>query len=230
MVTTRTYGQFCGLARALEMIGERWGLLVIRDLVLGPKRFTDLRSGLPRIPASLLTARLNELEAAGVVRRRILPQLDASVVYELTEYGRDLEGVVMALGVWGARTLGNPCPEDVFTADAAKLSLYATFQPEKATGLDVAFEVRFGPQLVVHAMVEDGNLKVSEGPYAAADLVIDTYAPLVPVLAGRMTAAEALDSGLVGLPDDGDPALFELFSTLFRIPAAPAPAELVPLT
>src|SRR5215207_6969550 len=99
-MSNRTFGQYCGLARALELVGERWALLVVRDLVLGPKRFTDLRRGLPRIPTNVLSARLRELEEAGVVRRRVLPRPASSVVYELTEYGRELDEVVLPLGRW----------------------------------------------------------------------------------------------------------------------------------
>ena len=100
----RTYGQSGGLAQALEIIGERWALLIVRDLLEGPRRFTDLRSGLPRIATNVLSARLKQLETAGVVRRRVLPRPDGSVVYELTDYGRELEDVVDSLARWGARS------------------------------------------------------------------------------------------------------------------------------
>src|SRR2546429_528345 len=105
-MTSRTYGQYCGLARAMEIVGERWSMLIIRDLILGSKRFSDLRGTLPRIPASILSSRLNELEEHGVVFRRVLPDLNASVVYKLTEYGADLDEVLAKLGLWGARSLG----------------------------------------------------------------------------------------------------------------------------
>lgn len=171
-MTGRTYGQFCGLARALEIVGERWALLVVRDLVLGPKRFTDLRAGLPKIPPSMLSARLNELEEAGVVRRRVLPQLNAAVVYELTEYGGELDATVLQLGLWGARSLGEQRPDQVFTMDSAILSLYTTFQPERARGAQVSYELHYGP-LTIHTLVNDGELTVAEGPYPDADLVIE---------------------------------------------------------
>src|SRR5216683_7345222 len=106
----RSYGQFCGFSYALELVGERWALLVVRDLVLGPKRFTELRRGLPRIPTNILSARLRELEDSGIVRRRILPRPATGVVYELTEYGQDLEDIVLRLGLWGARSLRDPRP------------------------------------------------------------------------------------------------------------------------
>src|SRR5437764_13643685 len=101
-VAARTYGQFCGLARALELVGERWAMLIVRDLLVGPRRFTDLSRGLPRIPTNILSERLKELEDAGVVHRRVLPRPIGSVVYELTAYGADLEDAVKLLGRWGA--------------------------------------------------------------------------------------------------------------------------------
>src|SRR6516225_10062018 len=106
----RAYGQFCGFARAVEVVGERWAFLIVRDLLIGPRRFTDLHRGLPGIPTNVLTARLKELEEAGVVRRRVLPRPEGSVVYELTEYGRELEPTVVELGRWGAKTLGDARP------------------------------------------------------------------------------------------------------------------------
>src|SRR5215470_4843058 len=107
-MATRTYGQYCGFARALEVVGERWAMLVIRDLLVSPKRFTDLHNGLPGIPTNVLTARLKELEQAGVIQRRVLPRPTGSVIYELTEYGAELENVVVQLGRWGAKSLGDP--------------------------------------------------------------------------------------------------------------------------
>src|SRR5438445_10441812 len=119
----RSYGQFCGFAHALELVGERWALLVVRDLVLGPKRFTELRRGLPRIPTNILSVRLKELEEAGIVRRRIRPRPATGVVYELTEYGQELEDIVLGLGLWGARSLGYPPPADIVSPDALILAI-----------------------------------------------------------------------------------------------------------
>jgi DNA-binding HxlR family transcriptional regulator len=219
--STRTYGQFCGLARALEIVGERWSLLVVRDLMLGPKRFTDLQRTLPRIPVSILTSRLNELEDAGVVRRRVLPQLDAGVVYELTEYGCELDHIVLDLGLWGARSLTHPRPDEVFTLDTAIISLYTTFQEEAAAGVHVSFELRhLGGEIVVHAMVEDGALKASAGGLPAPDLVIEPQGPaILDLLNGGLSAEEALAGGEVRI--EGEPAHLKLFTRLFHIPPAP---------
>ncbi|OXM43977.1 winged helix-turn-helix transcriptional regulator [Amycolatopsis alba] len=217
---SRTYGQFCGLARALEIIGERWSLLIVRDLVLGPKRFTELQAGLPKIPASTLSARLNELEQSGVLRRRLLPQLDAAVIYELTEYGSELDQIVLDLGLWGARSLGRPAPEDVFTLDAAILSLYTTFQSEKAKGVQVTYELHYPGGMVLHAIVEDGALKVADGAHPGADAIIEPLGPYIKdLLSGELTADDAMRTGKVRV--EGAFEYLELFTGLFHIPAAP---------
>jgi DNA-binding HxlR family transcriptional regulator len=217
-VSNRSYGQFCGFAHALELVGERWALLVIRDLVLGPKRFTDLRRGLPRIPTNVLSGRLKELEDAGIVRRRILPRPAAGVVYELTGYGQELEDVVLSLGLWGARSLGAPRPEDIVTTDSLILALRATFQPEAARDLQVGYELRLG-EVVIHARIDHGVLEAGDGPLPEADLVIETQAAFRPMLAGELSPAEAIESGGVRLT--GDPSLLTRFVEVFRIPPAP---------
>src|ERR671931_822973 len=128
MPTKRTYGDRCGVARALDLVGERWALLVVRELLLGPKRFTDLRAGLPQVGPDVLSARLRELEASGVVYRDKLPPPAAAQVYGLTERGRALEPVVLELGRWGSRA---PRAEDApLGADAAMLALKTTFRPD----------------------------------------------------------------------------------------------------
>src|ERR687884_1369381 len=100
-MTARSYRQFCGIARALDLVGERWALLVVRELVIGPKRFTDLRQGLPGIATNVLSQRLRQLERDGVVARRTLPPPAASTVYELSDYGQELVPILLALGRWG---------------------------------------------------------------------------------------------------------------------------------
>jgi len=219
---TRTYGQSCGLAKAWELVGERWALLVVRDLILGPKRLTELRAGLPRIATSVLAGRLNELEETGVVRRRMLPGLDAGIAYELTEYGRDLEPVVLSMALWGAAGLGEPSAGEAFTLDSALLSLHSTFRPQRAAGVRVSFELRHGPDLTVHAVVDDGQLKVAEGNYAGADLVVEVRGALRALLTGALDPRAAVAQGHVAVT--GEPALLEVFTSLFHIPAGPRTA------
>ncbi|HEV7979585.1 winged helix-turn-helix transcriptional regulator [Amycolatopsis sp.] len=222
-MNTRTYGQFCGLARALEMIGERWSLLVVRDLVLGPKRFTELQRGLPKIPASILSSRLNELERSGVVHRRVLPELDAAVVYELTEYGGELDQIVLQLGLWGARSLNEKSTQGVFTLDSAILSLYTTFRPDEARGVQVAYELHYG-DMIVHALVDDGALKVGEGPYSDADIVIVPKGQvMLKLLKGELNAAEAVGQGHIHI--EGPAEHLHTFTRMFHVPAAPEPTD-----
>src|SRR2546423_14777018 len=116
-MTSRTYDQFGGVARALDLVGERWALLVVRDLILGPKRFPDLRRGLPGIGTNVLAARLKELERGGVVERRTLPPPAASAGYELTQDGRAPEGPLLALRRWGAPPLGPRDPRPALPAE-----------------------------------------------------------------------------------------------------------------
>lgn len=215
---SRTYRQYCGLARALEIVGERWALLVVRDLLLGPKRFGDLRRGLPRIPTNILATRLRELEEAGIVRRRVLPRPAAAVVYELTSYGEELRPIVLRLGAWGARSLGDPQPDDTVTADSLVLALHATFQPDAARGLQAAYELHVG-NIVLHARINDGTLEAAEGPLPGADLILDAGPALKALMAGDVSPAEALESGMIRI--NGNQDLLGRFVEVFRI--APAP-------
>jgi DNA-binding HxlR family transcriptional regulator/putative sterol carrier protein len=213
-MANRGYGQFCGLARAVEVVGERWALLVVRDLLVGPRRFSDLRRGLPKIPTNILSARLKELEQAGVVHRRVLPRPSGAVVYELTELGRGLEAAVLALGRWGARLLGEPREEEIVTADSLVMALRTTFRPAAARGLTVAYELRFGA-VVLHASVAEGRLSAGEGPSPRPDLVIETGPALKSLMAGELLPAQAIAAGQVKLT--GEPALLARFVEVFRI-------------
>ncbi|GAT67991.1 hxlR family transcriptional regulator [Planomonospora sphaerica] len=210
----REFGQYCGLARAVEIVGERWALLIIRDLLVGPRRYTDLRNGLPKIPTNILSARLKEMEAAGVVHRRVLPRPDGSVVYELTEYGRDLEEAVMHLSRWGARSLGEPRPGEIVTTASMVLAMRNTFRPGAAAGLTVRYEVRMG-ETVFHLRLADGALSAGEGPLPDADLVIETGMAIKALMAKEITPDEAVATGAVRIK--GDPALLERFAEVFAI-------------
>lgn len=219
-MATRTYGQYCGVARALELVGERWALLIIRDLLVGPKRYTDLRSGLPRIPTNVLATRLKELEQAGLVVRRVLPRPSGAVVYELTPYGAELEELVLGLGRWGARSLGELRPGEIATAESLIMALRSTFRPELASGPAVGYELRFG-DVVIHARIEDGSLETAAGPLPDADLVIEALAPLTPLLAGEISASDALAEGTVRTT--GTTPDLARFATLFPITPRPIP-------
>jgi len=220
-MAARSYGQFCGVARALELVGERWALLIVRDLLVGPRRFTDLRHGLPRIPTNVLSERLKQLEHAGIVRRRMLPRPAAAVVYELTEYGSQLDDVLLRLGVWGAQSLGQPRPGEIMTADSMVMALRATFVPESAHGLQVSFELRLG-EIIIHARIDGPTITVAEGPLVDADLIIEAGPAVKDLMAGDITPAAAIASGGVRLT--GNQALLGRFIEVFHIPTKPVSA------
>ena len=161
MANKRTYGDRCGVARALDVVGERWALLVVRELLLGPKRFTDLRAGLPGLSPDVLSQRLRELEQAGLVRRRKLAPPAGSRVYELTERGLALEPILLELGRWGSHA---PVPEDdaAFGADSFVIALRTLFDPEAAAGLDVTVELRLGEDRF-RWRVAEGRFEVARG-------------------------------------------------------------------
>jgi len=208
---TKTYGQYCGVARALELAGERWALLIIRDLLVGPKRYTDLKAGLPKIPTNVLATRLKEFEEAGLVERRLEAR---AVVYELTPYGADLEPVVLALGAWGARSLGELRPGEIVTPDILVMALRSTFRPGKQRA---KYELRFG-EIVIHALVDRDDLTVETGPLENATL-LEAFAPIGPLLTGAIDGAEALRTGL--MKTSGTAEDLDLFAGLFRIGPSP---------
>lgn len=121
MPTSRSYGDSCGIARALDVVGERWALLIVRELLLGPQRFSDLRRALPAASSNLVADRLRELDGRGVIHRRKLAAPAGSWVYELTEWGRELEPIVLALGGWGLRV---PLPPEPTTLSATSVLLF----------------------------------------------------------------------------------------------------------
>src|SRR5215211_2856363 len=143
MATKRTYGDGCAIAHGLDLVGERWALLVVRELLLGPKRFTDLKRGLPNASPNVISERLRELERAGVVTRDKLPPPAGSRVYELTAWGRGLEDVVIALGRWGARSRSKP-ENDPIGTDSVALALRGLFDADAAGGLPASYALRLG--------------------------------------------------------------------------------------
>jgi DNA-binding HxlR family transcriptional regulator/putative sterol carrier protein len=216
MTTKRSYEDGCAAAHGLDLIGERWALLVVRELVLGPKRFTDLRAGLPGISPNVLTERLEELERASVLRRRRLPLPAASWVYELTEWGRELESVIMALGRWAARSpvlpMGNPIGTDAFI-----LSLRTMFDAHAAAGFKANIELRLGDEHFL-AQIAAGRMTLSRAGTATTDAVIETDSnTLAAMIYGGMSLTEALRSGK--LRTDGDRNVVKRFATLFPMPA-----------
>jgi DNA-binding HxlR family transcriptional regulator len=164
MTGPRTYGDPCGVARALDVVGERWSLLVVRELLLGPKRFTDLRGALGASP-NVLTQRLGELEDAGVVQRR------TTGVYELTDWGRELHPIVIQLGRWGRGARHRPSGE--LGVDSLVLALEATFSPEQAGDLRASYELRLGEERFA-VEIDNGAIAVARGMPRKPDAIIES--------------------------------------------------------
>jgi DNA-binding HxlR family transcriptional regulator/putative sterol carrier protein len=221
MTIARTYGDQCGISRALDRVGERWALLIVRELLVGPKRFTDLRTGLPTASPNVLSQRLRELESFGVVRRRRLPPPAASQVYELTAWGRELEPVAVALGRWGARAPLLEGDDVWMSLDSHVVSLRTLFDPERAGDLSLRLELRLGEQSF-RAEVRDRALTVEPGEAQRPDVTV-ACAPgtLIELIHGWRDLDAALAVGAVTL--EGDRAGFERFLGLFPMPE---PAEL----
>ncbi len=217
----RTYDDGCAAAHALDLVGERWALLVVRELLLGPKRFTDLRAGLPHASPNVLAQRLRELEGAGVVRRRKLPPPAASKVYELTDWGLELEPVVVRLGRWGARSPSKP-RDAALGVDSLILSFRTMFDARAAEGLGASYELRLGEDRF-RAEVADGHFEVVRGVAERPDAIIETDSnTLAALVYDDRELAEALRSG--DLKIEGDESAVERFLGLFPLPEPAASA------
>jgi DNA-binding HxlR family transcriptional regulator len=216
----RTYDDSCAAAHALDLIGERWALLVVRELLLGPKRFTDLRAGLPGASPNVLAQRLRELEGAGVVRRRKLPPPAASRIYELTEWGMELEPVIISLGRWGARSAAKP-RDAALGVDSLILSLRTMFDARAAEGIEASYELRLGEDRF-RAEVAEGRFEVVRGEADRPEAIVETDSGTLGALIyeGR-PLAEALRSGELKI--EGDEEAVEHFLTLFPLPEPASP-------
>jgi DNA-binding HxlR family transcriptional regulator len=221
----KRFDQYCPIAHALSLVGERWALLVVRELMRGPKRYTDLSAGLPGIGTNVLATRLRELEAAGIVQRRRLPPPAASTVYELTEYGEGLEEVMHAVARWGARSLGLPRREDDLDPAWGLNAFPALFYPERARGLTESYVFRVDDDVFTVA-ITDGRLQVELGAGADADLdAAMDIATFFALASGELRAKDALDAGRVRL--DGDPEALERCFRLFSFAPRVMPRDRV---
>jgi DNA-binding HxlR family transcriptional regulator len=173
-VAHRSYGQFCAAARALDVVGERWTLLVVRELLLGPRRFTDLLAALPGLGPSLLASRLKQLEGAGVIRREQLPPPAGSWVYQITEAGLGVGLVVKALADWGVRLLDTPGPDEAVRAEWLALHLAVSAPAEAVAGARETYQVHIGDD-VLHIVLTGTGAQARSGPAPVPpDLVIRT--------------------------------------------------------
>jgi DNA-binding HxlR family transcriptional regulator len=215
-VSRRSYRQYCAMARALDVVGERWTLLIVRELLTGPKRFKDLLEGLPSIGTNLLAARLKELESEGLLRRTKLPPPAGSAVYELTERGRDLEPALMGLARWGLGLLDEPRVGEAFKPVWAVQAIKAASRPEAARWVRETYEFRVGED-VFHVRVDDGVSEPQYGPAFEPDLVVrtdpDTFLSLV---SDRLEPTDAMEMGRLDV--EGAPDALARLAEIFGVP------------
>jgi len=213
-MVARDYGQYGGITRGLELVGERWALLIIRDLLVGPRRYGELAAGLPRIPSNILAARLKELQQGGVIRR--VPH-SRVIVYELTAYGRELEPVVLALGAWGFKAMGDPRDEQVITADSMTMDLRTAFRPAIAKTLPTtAYRALFGAaDLLIRVDGPTLDVRRGDGP---VDLAFTTDRGIHRLITGELSPDHAISTGVVEVLH-GQSDLLHRFATTFHLAA-----------
>lgn len=213
-MAARDYGQYCGVTRALELVGERWALLIVRDLLVGPRRYGELAAGLPRIPSNILAARLKELQEAGILRRAPRSRV---IVYELTPYGRELEPIVLALGAWGFKAMGEPREEQIITPDSMTMALRTAFRPDVAAALPAtSYGARFGPtELLVRVDGPALDVVRGEGP---VDLAFAAGPGIRRLISGELLPGLAIETGVVEVLH-GPADLLGRFASTFHLAA-----------
>ncbi|MBX3104010.1 MAG: winged helix-turn-helix transcriptional regulator [Microbacteriaceae bacterium] len=223
-MAAREYGQFDGIATAVELIGERWALLIVRDLLVGPRRYSDLKLGLPKIPTNVLSARLKELQSSGIIER--IP-LHHGLAYRLTSFGQQLEDAVLSLGRWGFQALGEPKPGEIITPDSMAMTFRTAFQPAiarllPATTYDAQI-TDFGLRLQVYSdqlevePFESVSKRQSEFDSPYVSFVTDT--DIHKLIAGELSATNALSSRSIKILS-GDQSLLQRFAQTFHLEAA----------
>jgi len=213
-MAAREYGQYCGVTRALELVGERWALLIVRDLLVGPRRYGELAAGLPRIPSNILASRLKELQAEGIIRRAPRSRI---IVYELTPYGRELEPVVLSLSAWGFKALGDVRDEQVITPASMITTLRSAFQPSVALSFPAtAYAATFGTaDLLIRV---DGSTLTLGGGTGPADLAFSAGPTFRRLLSGDLSPGMAISKGEIELVR-GPATLLERFADTFHLAA-----------
>ena len=209
----RAYLQYCPVAHALELVGERWALLIVRDLLKGPKRYGDLLAGMPGLGTNILAARLKDLEQGGVVRRRKLPPPASVNVYELTEYGEQLEEVIRALGRWGFQSLGPPPADCAMPEGWLVQGALTMFDPSRAGDLHESYEVRCGDE-VATIRIQNRTIEADPGGSEDVDAVLEfDVGTLFALAGGEMDPADAIAHGIARV--EGDPEALRRFLCVF---------------
>lgn len=214
----KSYHQHCGLAYALDIVGDRWTLLIVRELIAGPRRFKDLICGLPDISTNLLAERLKRLEQQGLLRRRVLPPPAGSTVYELTSLGQALEKTLLELGKWGSQFVP-PSAEGatLLNVGSYALTLKTFFRPEQAQGVNETYELRIDHE-VLQVQIKEEEIHVHQGQTRTADAIFQTDMPTyLGLLQRQIQPDEAISRGLLRI--EGDPGALSRFLNLCGLPS-----------
>ncbi|MBZ0299120.1 MAG: helix-turn-helix transcriptional regulator [Anaerolineae bacterium] len=213
-MSKRSYHQFCPLAYSLDQVGERWTLLLVRELLFGPRRYTDLLNGLPGIGTNLLAKRLKDMEQAGIIRQRLLPPPAGSTVYELTDRGRELEEAMAALARWGARYVQLPAPEDDYMGTIPTMAAFVMlFDARIAEDVSITCEVHADHD-VFHVTVREGRLDIQPGAAVRPDVVI---AGEPKAILNRIVTGPVADGGKFTV-ESGSVETFARFASAFHFP------------
>jgi DNA-binding HxlR family transcriptional regulator len=216
----RRYGQYCALAKALDLVGERWTILLVRELLGGPRRFKDLSRALPGAGTNLVAERLHAMEKDGLLERVLLPPPASTSAWALTPRGRELEPALVALARFGLPLLGRYESGQVLSSQWAMLGMKATFDPAAAKGVRETYELEVGPE-TFHVRIDDGSMEARPGPAASPALRVRGDAEtILRLAAGEIALEQAARRG--GVRIEGDPAAAKRCLSIFRLPARKA--------
>jgi DNA-binding HxlR family transcriptional regulator/putative sterol carrier protein len=217
-MTIRSYNQFCALASALDYVGERWTLLIIRELLIGPRRFKDLMDGMPSISTNLLSERLKTLEQQGILRQRVLPPPAGSTVYELTPLGQALEKPILELGKWGAQLLPRSLEGIALPSlGSIAVALKAFFHPEAAQQVDETYGLHLEEE-TLQVQIEEGEIKIQQGESQKPDADFYTNMQVfLGLFTGQLNPDDAIAKNLVRI--EGDPVALNKFLSYCYVPS-----------
>jgi DNA-binding HxlR family transcriptional regulator/putative sterol carrier protein len=219
-MTTKSYNQFCALASALDYVGERWTLLIIRELLVGPRRFKDLMDGMPGISTNLLSERLKSLEQQGILRQRVLPPPAGSTVYELTPLGQSLEKPILELGRWGAQLLPRSFEGIALPSlGSIAVALKAFFHPDAAQQIHKVYGLHLGEE-TLQVNIKGGEIKIQQGEAQTSDADFYTNMQVfLGLFTGQLDPDDAIVKDLIRI--EGDPAALKKFLNYCYVPSTP---------
>lgn len=228
----RSYNQHCGVAQAAEIIGERWNLLIVRDLLIGPERYGELLAGLPGLSSNVLATRLRDLEEQAVVQRRLLPRPASGTVYELTDYGRDLEDIIERLAIWGSRRPNEPVKGQAGRPVVVSLRLRRLLRalvapqdssdPGRFESANITVVVDYGGDQISF-LCSNGHCTTRWGASQNPDLLVTTSArDMARILSPRSIPERA--QATTQLAITGEQSLAQRFRTLLTTQPVPTPS------